>query len=351
MTLFPVERLRRYVESGLIRIQSLDDLIICNYTEQAMFGSPNTWDDLTLACRGLILRVDKPWPDATEVMETVALPMEKFFNYGEGGRLPPEGEPLTITEKADGSLGILFRLNGEYRIATRGSFQSIQAQAGTAILARHDLSKLSHRYTLLFEIIYPGAADDGIQIVDYGDREELVLLAIRDRFTGEDLSYALVRYFGTRWGFPVVDLIQRPLVDLLSEAKTSQANAEGWVLRYSDGSRWKIKLEAYRARHKFLSHFNRKTCLEGLIAGNFDAILEPIPVEYRDDALALKGEIEREAQGILDLVELAKARLPSDKREYARYLTLEGIYGHFALSLSKGRNVLPDIYRAMLKES
>ncbi|HRF99146.1 MAG TPA: hypothetical protein PLZ51_28235, partial [Aggregatilineales bacterium] len=74
--------------------------------------------------------------------------------------------------KMDGSLGILYRWQGAYYIATRGNFDSDQAIWATIFLRTHyDLHNLADEYTLLFEIIYP----DNRIVVNYGQRQDLVL--------------------------------------------------------------------------------------------------------------------------------------------------------------------------------
>src|SRR5258708_39711463 len=117
-------RAREKARLVTIRVHNQDSrLIIVNYTPRVQFG--RLWDDVTMACRGLVLRVDQPWPDSTRIEDVVALPFAKFFNVGETGEGP--SSPVTeITEKLDGALGILYRLNGDYAIATRRSFPSPQ---------------------------------------------------------------------------------------------------------------------------------------------------------------------------------------------------------------------------------
>src|SRR5690349_7854618 len=93
-----------------------DDLVLFNYTALAQYNERWNWFELN--SRGLILN--------TKTGEVVALPFPKFFNWGEGGRTTTAAIQ-SITEKIDGSLGILYRANGEFRIATRGAFHSEQA--------------------------------------------------------------------------------------------------------------------------------------------------------------------------------------------------------------------------------
>jgi len=74
-------------------------------------------------------------------------------------------EPFEVYEKLDGSLGILYWVDDEPRVATRGSFTGVQAQRGTAILrARYGHVAFRTDVTYLFEILFP----ENRIVVDYG---------------------------------------------------------------------------------------------------------------------------------------------------------------------------------------
>src|SRR5690242_15452026 len=80
------------------------NLAIWNYTPRCQFE--RYWTPEMLMCRGLITT-----PDG----EIVARPFPKFFNLDEHqGDLPLE--PFTVTAKMDGSLGILYWLDGKPQI-------------------------------------------------------------------------------------------------------------------------------------------------------------------------------------------------------------------------------------------
>jgi len=144
---------------GLItaRAHPSEDLIIWNYTPQCQYAG--AWDEVTLQARGLITKSDGT---------IVARAFRKFFNYEQHhGDLPLE--PFKVTEKLDGSLGILFFINDTPQIATRGSFTSDQALRATKILHERYKDFFPHllatsHYTYLFEIVYPGNR----VVVDYG---------------------------------------------------------------------------------------------------------------------------------------------------------------------------------------
>ena len=76
---------------------------------------------MTRKCRGLILNVSTG--------EVLAQPFPKFFNYQEHitKSRPIPNEPPIVSEKLDGSLGILYQLNIVLYIAMRGSLMSDQA--------------------------------------------------------------------------------------------------------------------------------------------------------------------------------------------------------------------------------
>ncbi len=234
---------------GYISVRDRGDLRIFNYTARAQFEA--RWNFLELISRGLIFNA--------ETGEVVARPFDKFFNWGEGKRF--SSSPVkTVTEKMDGSLGILYRENGDYRIATRGSFESDQSVWATEFLKRYNLSGLSEDITLLFEIIYP----DNRIVVDYQGREDLVLLAVRNRFTGNYYSWSAVQNFARAFGFniPIIYQFETP-EKIISHTKTLNANSEGWIVEFEDGQRFKFKGEEYRKLHKLISGLNFKRMFQG----------------------------------------------------------------------------------------
>lgn len=171
------------------------------------------WNPATLLCRGLIV-------DAHD--RIVARPFPKFFNWEEkqtadrlraaAGRAGGGGDEakhrLEVYEKLDGSLGILYFYGGRPAIATRGSFDSPQARHATGLLHgapyRAALAALNPAYTYLFEIIYP----ENRVVVDYGTRNELVLLAVCNTATGDFLPWEQLQPTVTKLPFRVVPRVE-----------------------------------------------------------------------------------------------------------------------------------------------
>ena len=170
--------LTKLIEQRYINVQKhpTADLFIYNYTQNAQYEA--FWNEYTLMCRGLIL-------DA--VGNIVARPFPKFFNWEELPSNQIPNEPFDVYEKMDGSLGILYWIDDEPFIATRGSFVSEQALWASEFLHQNfkkEYQKLNKKHTYLFEIIYP----ENRIVVNYNNRQDLVLLAVIDNATGQDMA-------------------------------------------------------------------------------------------------------------------------------------------------------------------
>lgn len=148
----------------------------------------NCWNFFERVSRGLILHA--------KTGEIVARAFDKFFNWQAYGR-SSDAALVRVMEKMDGSLGILYRHHHEYKVATRSDFTNPQCQFANHFIKRFDLSDLAEEYTLIFEIIYP----KNRIIVDYQDRKDLVLLAVRNRVTGEYLAWEKVIDLAKHYGF------------------------------------------------------------------------------------------------------------------------------------------------------
>ena len=145
------ELLDKYVADGWLVTQKHPTLplSIYNYSQKTQYDGH--WDEVTLACRGLI--VD------SSTGKVIIKPFPKFFNYEEVEAEVPwkTSDYVYVQEKMDGSLGILFYyLEGmEWVLATRGSFTSNQAIKGMEILkSKYNLDVFEKSIAYLIEIIY-----------------------------------------------------------------------------------------------------------------------------------------------------------------------------------------------------
>lgn len=260
-----LQLIRRRVSEGFIsaRRHPRFPLTIYNYTPRAQYE--RVWDAATRICRGLIL---------TDDGLIAARPFPKFFNYGEPDAPPVPDEPYDIYDKVDGSLGILYRKDNEWAIATRGSFESPQATRATDILHRcypDALRQCAGGRTYLFEIIYP----ENRIVVDYGQREELILLAVIDNITGLDLPLENI-------GFPVVMRLSGAGTDGLASLKgLGSPNQEGFVVRFASGTRFKVKFDEYLRLHRIIFGLSSKMIWQHLRDGHDpDELLDHVPDEF-----------------------------------------------------------------------
>lgn len=259
------EQILPYIEKKLISEQSHPedpDVRIFNYTQVCQYEK--AWDDVTRNCRGLIMNV--------KTGEVLARPFPKFFNYQEhlaNGWPIPDGEPV-ITEKMDGSLGILYVLNGKPWIATRGSFISEQAQWATKWWREHvNFIPENNDVTHLFEIIYP----ENRIVVNY-DFEGLVHL---DSALTKDRSYPGYEFtFGE-----AIEVKRYPPTSLEELEKLDEPNSEGFVLYYPNGVRMKIKFPEYVRLHKLVTGLSEIAIWEHLKqGGDVEDLIQNVPDEF-----------------------------------------------------------------------
>lgn len=291
---FDRELLDAMVRDGWLRSQRHPDadLWIYNYTEKTQYE--NHWTPETLVCRGLIL---------DELGRVVARPFAKFFNYGTSQAASVPAEPFVVTEKVDGSLGILYQLGGAPHIATRGSFTSEQAKEGTAMIRERWIEPVEGT-TPLFEIVYPGNRI----VVDYGSRRDLILLDAVDNATGRNAPHP--QYPG-----PVVQHYGQVDIDTLAEK--AAPNREGFVVTFESGLRVKVKFAEYVRLHKIVTGVNARMVWEAMRQGDgLEDLLAGIPDEIHEWIVATPGSIQAafEAQAA-DARRVFDARPETDDRK------------------------------------
>lgn len=310
-----------------------DGLVLFNYSPEAQFAG--RWNYFELVSRGLIL-------DA-ETGDIVARPFNKFFNWGEGGRMT-DAPLVNVTEKMDGSLGIAYMWRGKWHVATRGSFDSDQAQWATEWLRTKVKGISATKVTLLFEIIYP----ENRIVVDYGDRAELVLLAARDLAAGQYAKRETLASIGEIWDISVVPTYQASKPDdLVALCATLDANQEGYVAEFADGQRFKFKGEQYKALHRLISGLSFKNTLEAVANGKVDEVRASIPDEFLGQFNQWVDEINGKYEDVAAKVETGFRLAPKgDRKEFAMWVNefVPNLSPYLFTKLD-GRDYTPMIYK------
>lgn len=255
------------LEQGYVRrqIHPTLPLSILNYSEKAAYEA--VWNPVTLQCRGLIYNHDTD--------EIVARALKKFFNYAQtGAPVLDLDAPAVVTDKADGSLGIVYPSQPGWAVATRGSFASDQAIHATEVLrTRYAGWAPPPGLTVLVEIVYP----ENRIVLDYAGLDDLILLGAVEIATGRTLPPASL----PGWPGPVTETFEyATLAQALAAAP--RPNAEGLVVHLLDSDdRIKIKYDEYVKLHRIVTGLTARTVWEHLLEGKPLAdLIEPLPDEF-----------------------------------------------------------------------
>ena len=259
-------------------------LWIHNYSQKAQFEfNAESWPEVLRDARGLVL---------DEEGNVVARGLRKFFNLSQLTRLP-EGQP-EFWEKADGSLILVFQYAGRRVCSTRGSFDSTQALwAERRLAADHPSFMPAPGITYCFEAIYAGNRI----VVDYGGVEELVVLAALDSATGLDRDDALAAV--------VPPFRLATFHGSHNPSAIPGVEREGFVLRWPDGTRAKVKLEEYTRVHRLIYGTSTKTIWASLRAGE-------VP---EDQAAVLPAEMRAWISQYADRLRALHASIMEEQRQ------------------------------------
>ena len=293
---------------GNVDVDRWDGLILFNYNRKA--EQDGVWNWFETVSRGLVLE--------ESTGRVVARPFDKFFNWGQGGRSTTA--PIkAVYEKLDGSLGICFFWKGQWKIVTRGRLNSPQGEWATKWISQRAgkaEGDLGVKYTLLFEIIYP----ENRIVVNYGDREELVLLAIRNTETGGYVDRERVEVVGDMLGVPYVKRYHFygnvSVPDLIAYCQRLDDQHEGFVAEFADGQRFKFKSDEYVIQHRFITSLSWKNMAKAMQA----YVLDPSLFQHRPEFVSMAQRMVKRKNTILRNLELLWDAAPKGTRkEFAQY--------------------------------
>ena len=326
-----ISLLTQYEKEGWLYSQRHPSLplIIWNYSQSTQFEG--FWNDITLSTRGLV---------TDEAGNIIARPFKKFFNIEEG-RFTPTPD-YKVFEKMDGSLGILFFYNDEWIFATRGSFTSDQAVRGRQILNKYKYKYLPTDCTYLFEIIYP----ENRIVVDYGNREELVLLgSVQTNNTGNikaGYEWDIYEQGYEELGFK---LVPQYTVDDFRQLKEMVADdAEGFIVAFTNGDKIKIKGAEYCRLHKVMTCISTLSVWDCLRNNDsLEEILKDVPDEFYVKIKEYRDELQSNFNFVKATIE-AEFKLINKKlgevsdKDFALYVMNHKLRS-FLFSLRKGREI------------
>lgn len=291
-----LNNLYKEVERDNVTVMNDGDLSIFKYTQGCHIHG--RWNEVNRQARGLIMRADGT---------VVARPFPKFFNLGEVSetRLEslPWNESVEVYEKVDGSCGIgylkeyaLDAFPGaafpRWYLATPGSLKSEQALAGTEILHKNGylLRNLPMDCTPVFEIVYPGNRI----VVDYNGESFLSLLAIFE-LNGVEWHPRRVDRIAESCGFKRP---RRYSLDIRQEIPF-EANAEGYVVRFENGLRVKIKSPNYLRVHRLLNYLSPKGVIDLIRGREYGSTLQQLPPQIVRDFDDIRAAVQNKFDEIM----------------------------------------------------
>ena len=349
---FTAEELEDAKRESLVTVRQhpTEKLWIYNYSPMVQYN--RAWTDVTKSCRGLILDSD---------YNIVARPFQKIFNYTEIVPDPVIFDRVPqISDKADGSLGIIYKTledegYREWSVATRGSFESEQAEWATNWLRHcHTLKEWEDwrsydqpdGVTTLVEIIYP----ENRICVDYGERAELVLIAVIDNATGADIPLQTVDWWhGARIEehYSIKDIDDAYRFATSNEYNSKEGVVCTWFKYNEPSFRLKIKHPEYVRLHGIIHNFSKKKVWETLAeGGDFLELLEEVPDEFYNMVKSVVAELKREFLIVENymLAEYATIKHITNKKDFAEQAK-KSEYSSLLFALSNGKDYKPMIWK------
>lgn len=330
---YDLKEFEKLVEEGYVRRVEKDGLVLYNYTDKCTYD--RKWDTkYTRDARGIIFE------EATGVL--IAKPFPKFFNLGEMEEtqlLNLPDCPYEVTEKVDGSLGILYYYRGEWRMATRGSFDSEQAAKGLEIFKKTiDANFLAPNCTYLFEIVYP----ENKIVVNYGQQEKLVLLGIYNVEINPEGADISVSGRDLRFQHQAAEY-SHSIHKMIELQKTMPKDQEGFVVKYATGLRVKIKGEEYLKIHKMISNMTPLSFWESMENGKVNReYLAQLPEEFKSDFEPIVAALEEQYVIVRTNIVLDSLALPCHGTDRESLKTI-GLFLKHNVSLEHGPAMFPYI--------
>lgn len=357
----------KYENTGLVERRHHDTFpldLLC-YSRKCVHE--NVWDKATSLCRGIIITRDTG--------EIVARPFTKFHNFGATmaddvlGHLGTDAfQKPVVWEKMDGFMCTMYRWENKDYIASKGSFHSIHAKWATAQIRKMfgDRVPVADGKTLVFE----GLHKDLRIVIDYKERQELVLLAVIDNETGAEYSPESLESVATELGFNTPLNFELTLEQARAASLgDGKCDEEGYVLTwYRDGVppfRLKMKFIEYLRLHRIVTGVSPKRVWEVLSTDQSIELQEylnhstPWFAEFAKKWVrALRAEYDRLHGDAYTRFQCAQVMLkdysqcnwdnPHDIRKaYAGYFTnLENIeFSSILFAMLDGKDIAPVIWR------
>lgn len=311
---YDLSKFEELVDQKYLRKSENEDLVLYKYTEKCTYEK--YWNEYTRNARGIIFE--------KKTGKLIAKPFPKFFNIGEMPETHITNLPnisYKVSEKVDGSLGIIYNYKGKWKVATNGSLNSEQSIKAEELLKNYALSEHLNHYTFLVEIIYPSNRI----VIDYKGEEKLILLSA---YRTEDESEVLELDMLSKWTkLPLRKSYNYSIEEMIKLQKTLPKDQEGFVIRFENGLRAKIKGEEYCRIHKIVTNLSPLSFWEVMKDGKvpleyvqqipeeFNGQFEHMIKELEKSYIVIKKEVQEDFESLP-----TKEQTPEARKEVGLYL-------------------------------
>ena len=251
---YDVNELYKLVDLNDLKFEKHEkyDLLLWKYTKHWQYEQ--YWNEYTIVCRSLV----------TDLQGNVISPcIPKFFNWEENRHI--ETEDFEIYEKLDGQLVYMFYYNDELVIRSSGSFVSDVVNNVRGHVGDLNLSYLPD-FTFCFELTGTKAKI----VVDYPYELKLTHLTTFYNVTGKEDSGTLVQFdFAKKYNSKSFQELKERNIE----------NEEGYVIRFSNGQRCKIKFDNYIQKHFFRFSLSTQLVWRHLRDNTLEDLIVDIPDE------------------------------------------------------------------------
>lgn len=242
-----LHELRKEVVKDNVYERPVDNLSLFTYTNRCQYNK-SQWNNTNTKARGIVFD--------TDTGTVVCRPFSKFFNLEERSNTKIkvltrklQKQKAFATAKLDGTCVAVWNYKGEWRTSTIGHLFSPHAKyAAKTYLPRYSFDALPTDLTYMFEMIAPWDRYD--KICDYGDRDDLTMLAaFETRWDEVEVPRSRLEMLAKQAGIPIV--YEYPIYTPEAPWETQVPDSEeGFVLRFEDGQRIKIKSGWFMRWHR-----------------------------------------------------------------------------------------------------
>ncbi len=298
------------------------------------------WTDITKFARGVVV-------DNNGNVVTCVTP--KFFNWGErNAPHPPKFKDYLAFEKVDGSMLNLTTYEGKLLGTTKASFDNEYIDFGMRYVLDNKCigPHMSTENSYMTEVVLPRELDGMRRAVEH--EPGVYFLGATHTETRKDLNPTM--FYGL-WEGPFPQMYKNSIDELLQDSNNMEGT-EGWVIRYSNGMRFKIKTVWYLRLFRLISNLDNNVKDQILAGMSLDEILLDVPEELTEEIKTLWSSImelvyDTEAQAVKTYHRIMHSKKPSNRKAFAQEVSKDPLKPYLFKLLDE-KDIRPMIIKAVI---